>query len=229
MKRRRLIRGICWIACLLLVAFGVIALQRAIERSRSVAQHVDSLGHFSQIQLALFQYEADYGQLPPAVVHAGDGRHPHSWRVLLLPYLSRSDLYEMYNFNEPWDGPGNRILIERMPSTYALSDAEAASGRSGILAVTGENTVFGAINPMVPQEDTVVLIEARNMAPLWTMPKDVTKEELVAFSRKDRLGLLSHSGYRLAALSFGPVARALGLPLDEGPEELNASMTVPDQ
>ena len=35
----------------------------------------------------------------------------HSWRVLLLPYLDRSDLYKAYDFTEPWDGPNNRKLL----------------------------------------------------------------------------------------------------------------------
>lgn len=225
MNRHRLIRGTGWLACLLLVAFGAFALQGAIETSRSVARHVDCLGHLSQIRLALLQYEADNGHLPPAVFHAGDGRHPHSWRVLLLPYLSRADLYDLYNFDEPWAGPGNRLLIERMPSAYALSNAEARSGRSGVVAVIGEDTVFGTAAPTLPAKDVVVLIEAEIDAPPWTLPKDITKDELIDFSRRGELSLLSHSGYRLAVLSLGPTPRALGFALDQSPEAIDAAVT----
>ena len=45
----------------------------------------------------------------------------HSWRVLLLPYLDQLELYNAYRFDEPWDGPNNRLLADRMPRHYCFS------------------------------------------------------------------------------------------------------------
>ncbi|MDQ3330269.1 MAG: hypothetical protein M3552_06415 [Planctomycetota bacterium] len=109
---------------------------------------------------------------------------------------------------------------------YALSAAEADTGRTGVLAVIGDGTVLWATRPTAPEKDTVALIEAKKAAPLWTMPKDIAKEELIELSRKGELGSLSHSGYKLAVLSLGPTSHPIGLSLDCGPEEIVASVTV---
>jgi ABC-type antimicrobial peptide transport system permease subunit len=39
----------------------------------------------------------------------------HSWRVLILPFLEADLVYRQYNFDEPWDGPNNRLLMAQMP------------------------------------------------------------------------------------------------------------------
>lgn len=70
--------------------------------------------------MAVVNYESQYGSLPPAYVLGPDGRPWHSWRVLILEFFN-SDLYEEYRFSEPWDGPNNRKLAERMPSLYKFS------------------------------------------------------------------------------------------------------------
>ena len=50
----------------------------------------------------------------------------HSWRVLILPYLDRPDLYAEYRFDEPWDGPNNIKLLQTMPKTYELPGDKTA-------------------------------------------------------------------------------------------------------
>ena len=47
------------------------------------------------------------------------GKVPYSWRVAILPYIEQQELYNAYNFDEPWDGPHNRMLIDKMPATYS--------------------------------------------------------------------------------------------------------------
>ena len=44
---------------------------------------------------------------PPAVLVGPDGKPWHSWRVLLLPYLGHRDLFEQYEFSQPWDSAKN--------------------------------------------------------------------------------------------------------------------------
>jgi len=70
------------------------------------------------LALALANYESSNGNLPPATILGPDGKPWHSWRVLLLPFLEQMELYQEYDFSEPWDGPRNRKLIDRMPDIY---------------------------------------------------------------------------------------------------------------
>ena len=49
---------------------------------------------------------------------ARTNRSPYSWRVAILPYLEQNELYKRYNFDEPWDGPNNRKLLDQMPAIF---------------------------------------------------------------------------------------------------------------
>ena len=71
-----------------------------------------------QIAIALHNFHDAYGYFPPAVIRGPDGEPWHSWRVLILPYLEETDLFDQYRFDEPWDGPNNKRLLERIPSVY---------------------------------------------------------------------------------------------------------------
>ena len=55
-------------------------------------------------------YEDEHGCFPPAYVADASGRPMHSWRVLILPYLDQQQLYDQYDFSEPWNGPNNQQL-----------------------------------------------------------------------------------------------------------------------
>jgi Protein of unknown function (DUF1559) len=70
------------------------------------------------IGLGLANYESSNGSLPPAAILGPDGKPWHSWRVLLLPFIEQMELYQEYDFSEPWDGPKNRKLIDKMPDVY---------------------------------------------------------------------------------------------------------------
>ena len=68
----------------------------------------------------------------------------HSWRILLLPYLERQDLYEEYSFEEPWNGPNNRKLSNRMPAVFGFDGTvePGVSWQTNFVAITGNETVW---------------------------------------------------------------------------------------
>ena len=71
-----------------------------------------------QIGLAVHNFISVHGKLPPAVIYGPDGKPWHSWRVLLLPYLEANDIYNAYDYSEPWDSPKNKALLDKMPDVY---------------------------------------------------------------------------------------------------------------
>jgi hypothetical protein len=77
-----------------------------------------SQNNLKQIGLAMHNFHDVYGFMPPAVIYGPDGKPWHSWRVLLLPFLEQRELYDEYRLDEPWDGPNNEKLLERIPSVY---------------------------------------------------------------------------------------------------------------
>ncbi len=94
--------------------------------------------NFEKIAAALRKYRAVHGQLPPPVVSRG--RQTHSWRVAILPFFEGTDgleLYEQYKFDEQWDGPNNKKLLDKMPAVYRSPLDQSGSNTASYFAVTG--------------------------------------------------------------------------------------------
>ena len=88
------------------------------DEAREAAARARSINNLKWIGLALHNFHSAHDQFPPAVIAGPDGKPWHSWRVLLLPYLEQAELYNQYRFDEPWDGPNNIKLLDRMPEVF---------------------------------------------------------------------------------------------------------------
>jgi hypothetical protein len=138
-------RRIAFIAIAAFLAIGVMAFGRLWLAQRSRARSVDNL---VRIGLALHNYYARADEFPPAVVYGPDGKPWHSWRVLILPYLGQNDLYRAYDFNQPWDSPKNRALLDKMPEVYREPAYGGANGTfAHYAALVGRNTCFPSRKP----------------------------------------------------------------------------------
>lgn len=49
-----------------------------------------------------------------------------SWRVAILPYIEKRELYQEFHLNEPWDSEHNKKLIELMPDCFDVCDDDPA-------------------------------------------------------------------------------------------------------
>lgn len=144
-----------------------------------------------------------------------DGKPLLSWRVHLLPYLDRMDLYGRFHLDEPWDSPHNRTLIAEMPAVYwshGLSDQRA--GKTCFLAIVDDNSMFpqppagqpedeklrrrgGGIVPAgdIPDgaDRTILFVEADlDQAVIWTKPGDLPGDPAVL---RRALGHFRHNGF----------------------------------
>lgn len=139
------------------------------------------VSNIKQLALALRVYHDDYGCFPPAFIADENGRPMHSWRVLILPYLERRDLYDAYDFNEPWDGPNNRrianVFLEvfRCPS----SDRSRENCTTDYFVVVGPETLWpGATSVAISQvgdrpDQTILLVESTDLNVHWSQPVDL--------------------------------------------------------
>ena len=121
---------------LAVAAAGLAWLVRGVTRAREAANVSVCFGKLSYIHIALLNYQSVHGAWPPAYVADEQGKPAHSWRVLILPFLEEHALYRAYHFDEPWDGPNNRRLLDRMPAAYACSDRPGTT-YTGIAAYHG--------------------------------------------------------------------------------------------
>jgi hypothetical protein len=116
---------------------------RAPDLAHESAARARSVNHLRQIGLALHNFHANYDQFPPAVIQGPDGKPWHSWRVLLLPYLEQIAVYNQYRFDEPWDGPNNIKLLDRMPDVFRDPiHGDAPTRFTHYAALVGEATAF---------------------------------------------------------------------------------------
>ncbi len=114
----------------------------------------------------------------------------HSWRVLLLPYLEAIDLYKQYDFNEPWDGPKNRLLADKMPSVYLCPKARWTGDKpppvTSYVAVTGPGTLWPGTKSARLKDvrdgaaNTLLVTEVAHSDIHWMEPRDATLEEALA-------------------------------------------------
>jgi hypothetical protein len=96
----------------------------ASMESRRPSLRNSCMNNMKQIMLGLTDYEAAHGAFPPPYVTDAAGKPMHSWRVLILPYIEHGPLFNRYRMDEPWDGPNNRLLWDRMPDVYRCPGCE---------------------------------------------------------------------------------------------------------
>jgi hypothetical protein len=69
--------------------------------------------------LAVANYHDVKGHYPPAYIADANGKPMHSWRVLILPYLEENELFEKYDFTQPWNSEANLRLASTSRWTVA--------------------------------------------------------------------------------------------------------------
>ncbi len=186
-----------------------------------------------EIATALLHYESVRGEFPPAVVTDENGKPMHSWRVLIMPYMERKDVYDAYDFDEPWDGPNNRKLAEKVnleffhcPSTERSDD----DGTTDYVLVVGPEAIFD-VGKSVSQsflaehdgaDSTIMLIETKNSGIHWMEPRDLTIDEAVKSISPGGQGT-NHTNSINVAFAGGSVRR---LSTDATPETFRALLTA---
>jgi hypothetical protein len=136
------------------------------------------------IGLQMHFYHARNATFPPAAIKGKDGRPLLSWRVALLPYLGYGELFDEFRLDEPWDGPHNRKLLERIPKEYrAVHTIPKEPYSTYWRGFVGGHTFFGPIQGDGPRfsdikdgsANTLMLVEAGEAVP-WTKPDELTDD-----------------------------------------------------
>jgi hypothetical protein len=151
----------------------------------------------------------------------------HSWRVLLLPYLDRNELYEQYDFSEPWDGPSNSRLLDQRPQTYGLHDRNDEPGSlTNYLVVIGPETLWPGSSPADEPfgSQKILIVENVGADVAWTEPRDLFLDTMsfdLAASAPNGVS----SRYLPAAVALGDGSIRKLPPERISPDELRALLT----
>ncbi|MBI1324578.1 DUF1559 domain-containing protein [bacterium] len=215
------LRSLLWAVAI--IGLSISLLMPAMRSAPEAARRAQCVNNLKQIALALHQYQEEYRSLPPAYVAAEDGTPMHSWRVLILPFLDRNDIYEQYRFDEPWDGPNNRKLVDRNPTSYRCPAVRRSRWRfwnepktddtlTSYVVLTGDETPFPASRATKLNEipdgtsNTMMVVEAnREIAVPWTAPRDIAPAEFIRLLNQGKPESDRHSGGMNVAFADGSV------------------------
>ena len=164
------------IVCVLVIGYELLPRPGSYPPSR----RMQCSNNLKQIALAMHNYHDEHGSFPPAYIADASGKPMHSWRVLLLPYLERQDIYGAYDFNEPWDGPNNSKLAAVWPEVYRCpSEDQTSSQITSYVAVIGANTAWPGSDAASLREikdgaaTTLLVVECANSGIHWMEPRDL--------------------------------------------------------
>jgi hypothetical protein len=184
---------------LIVILIGLLV--PAFQQVREAAARINSQTNLKEIGLALHNYHSTHNRFPPAVVYDKDGRPMHSWRVLILPYLTdpqATALYKQYRFDQPWDGPANLAILAQMPKAYrdparplpadstfyqvfngpgAMFDGDPRAGLQPFTVNGVDLRIGGRDAPKLFQvmdgsSNTLMVVESDRAVP-WTKPEDI--------------------------------------------------------
>lgn len=214
---------------MLVIGAAVAIFAPAVTRARSAAVTNSCASNLRRIASAMHQYAADHGRFPPAYVADKDGKPMHSWRVLLLPYLGRQDVYSQYDFSQPWDSPQNMVLAMYTPEVYLCPADPNSRGaqETNYMVVVGDRTLFPATTAsrLVDASDglteTILVVETPGKGVCWLDPTDLQFDSLDMRINQGLIGL-DHKGGANVVTADGEVHQ---LSEDTPPEYLRALLT----
>lgn len=171
------------------------------------ARRAQCANNLKQIQLAIQAYEQKYGTFPPAYTADASGRRMHSWRALILPFLDLGEPID-YDFSEPWDGPHNIRLLNRMPGLFRCPEQKQyVIGATNYAAITGPGTMFPGASSVRRSavkdglENTICLVEVTNVPIPWAAPIDLDVRTMsfeINDPRQPSIGSLHPDGANVA-------------------------------
>jgi hypothetical protein len=180
--------------------------------AREAARRMACSNNLRNIAIALQNYEAVYGYLPPAYTVDEAGKPLHSWRTLILPYIEEKALYDQIDLSKPWDDPANRKAYETKLKQYVCPSSDIDNGQTTYLAVVTANGCFKPSEPrrladITDDKDlTLMVLEApEEHAVHWMAPNDLDDELL---SKLGSLDKSPHPG-RTQAVCVTGLVRAL--------------------
>jgi Protein of unknown function (DUF1559) len=175
---RGLLTGLAIVVFLLVIAALLLP---NLCRVRDPAARVLTQNRLKQLLLAFHSYHDVENHLPDDI-RDREGKPLLSWRVAILPYFDVPEfdaLYKEFKVDEPWDGPNNIKLLEKMPKLYAAVLAKVEPGHTFFQCFKGPHAAFRPVKPRRLGDDfpdgtsnTILIAESGEAVP-WTKPADL--------------------------------------------------------
>ena len=84
----------------------------------AASKRTEAANHLRHHTIGLLNMESALGNFPSSVLTHESGKQ-YSWRIAILPYLGRQDIYDRYDFTQDWNSPHNLDVTSEMPDFFA--------------------------------------------------------------------------------------------------------------
>lgn len=199
---------------LTVVCYFTIAFELFLDPSASTDDNSPSkkgekcASNMRHITLAILYYEGkDRRGLPTYSVDA-QGKPLHSWRVLILPLVDESGLYEKIRLDEPWDSEYNRQFHSCAPRIFQCPAHYLGAVPQGSFysVVSDSESASTGSPPRELRENNLILAERRTPVNWMDPSNEFSNDILNKGVNTDVMGISSnHPGGAFCALRSGRV------------------------
>jgi Protein of unknown function (DUF1559) len=186
-----------------LLAVGLLSLLTYVlimptaRHAISLRQRTLGMSNAKQIAEALTAYRRIYGSYPSPTVVDAAGKPLYSWRVLILPQLGYSSLYNEFQLDQSWDSPTNLDLMTRMPSVYACPGNlnALAVHETNFALIVGPGSLFPLGSPVDPDKmldqpsETLLVVDTKDGAYTWSQPADISTSNGIALGSRPMIDI----------------------------------------
>ena len=162
--------------------------------------------------LAFHNHHDNKNHFPPPFTVDATGKPLHSWRVLVLPYLEQSALYQQIRLDEPWDSAHNKQFHDEMPAIFRCpANTLGNPNRDTVYCMVVGKDMIGvpdgkgiSIEKITDGTSNTILIVERKTPVCWMEPTDVLQEHAYLGVNKHEQGIGSeHRGVVVVGLCDG--------------------------
>ncbi len=129
-----------------IIAILVALLLPAVQQARESARRTQCKNNLKQLGLGLYNYEGTHRSFPPSrfdpktcigtpyspgtgdcIVNKNNQTSLVSWSTMILPYIDQANVYNAYNFNQPWWAGANSQIIHQPLATFRCPSTAISS------------------------------------------------------------------------------------------------------
>ena len=141
------------------------------------SKRTEAANHLRQNSLALLNFASAFGNLPPSVLTHESGKK-YSWRIAILPFVGRNDIYDRYDFTQEWNSPHNLEVTSEMPDFFRSDTDDKDSTNASFFMLVGPGGAFDQNESTSFMDfrdgtsNTMTIIEAKRDVH-WAKPEDI--------------------------------------------------------
>ena len=199
---------------------------------RTPGRRATDTNNLRQIAIALQNYHEHHGSLPPPYVTDAQGKPLYSWRVLILPYLDRDDIYQAFHLDEPWNSPHNQQLSKiHLKILQQVNENPSSPSITNYVVVRGPETLFPRQGKVRLEDvsdgigNTIMVVSLVNSDIHWAEPRDLDIETMSFQINDPNKPSISRTGSDGALVSFAD-SHVQYVTDDTPPEAIRAALTI---